>query len=64
MDKKLEKYRSKLRRKEFFDKIKQRLINMVTFSPETNHKKDETIEIPNVSWNHKWKLSIEYETNL
>lgn len=49
MDEKLEKYRAKIRRKEFFDKIKQRLISMVTFPPDTNHKKDETIEIPDVS---------------
>lgn len=49
MDEKLEKYRSKVRRKEFFNKIKQRLINMVTIAPETHRKKDETIEIPNVS---------------
>lgn len=49
MDDKLEKYRAKVRRKEFFNKIKQRLISMVTFAPETNPKKDETIEIPNVS---------------
>lgn len=47
MDEKLEKYRAKVRRQEFFNKIKQRLIRMVT--PETKHKKDETIEIPDVS---------------
>ncbi|XP_031634144.1 uncharacterized protein LOC116347611 [Contarinia nasturtii] len=46
MDEQLEKYRTKVRRKEFFQKIKQRLISMVTFSPATNPKKDETIEIP------------------
>ncbi|XP_055300976.1 uncharacterized protein LOC129567748 [Sitodiplosis mosellana] len=46
MDEKLEKYRLKVRRKEFFNKIKQRLISMMTFSSETNSKKDETIEIP------------------
>lgn len=49
MDDKLEKYRAKIRRKELFNKIKQRLISMVTFAPETIHKKDETIEIPDVS---------------
>lgn len=49
MDEKLEKYRTKVRRKEFFEKIKKRLISMVTFLPETNPKKDETIEIPDVS---------------
>lgn len=49
MDDKLEKYRNQIRRKEFFNKIKQRLISMVTIAPEINHKKDETIEIPDVS---------------
>lgn len=49
MDEKLEKYRTKIRRKEFFNRIKQRLISMVTFAPDSNHKKDETIEIPDVS---------------
>lgn len=58
MDEKLKEYRTKVRRKEFFDKIKQRLINMVTFAPETNHKKDETIEIPDVSQIAKHKLKI------
>lgn len=50
MDEKLEKYRSKVKRKEFFNKIKQRLISMVTFPSDANHKKDETIEIPDVSY--------------
>lgn len=49
MDEKLEKYRAKVRRKELYEKIKLRLIRMVTFTSETNQKKDETIEIPNVS---------------
>lgn len=49
MDEKLESYRSKVRRQAFFNKIKQRLISMVTFIPDTHHKKDETIEIPDVS---------------
>lgn len=50
MDDKLEQYRTKKRRKEFFTKIKQRLITMVTFAPDTNPKKDDsTIEIPEVS---------------
>lgn len=49
MDEKLEKYRSQVRRREFFDRIKQRLISMVTFQSESKHKKDETIEIPDVS---------------
>lgn len=50
MDEKLEQYRVKKRRKEFFNKIKQRLISMVTFAPGTNPKKDDsTIEIPDVS---------------
>lgn len=50
MDDKLEKYRAKVRRKEFFEKIKQRLISMVTFASDTNPKKDDsTIEIPDVS---------------
>lgn len=50
MDAKLEQYRAKKRRKEFFDKIKQRLISMVTFAPATNPKKDDsTIAIPDVS---------------
>lgn len=49
MDEKLEKYRAKVRREEFFNKIKQRLIKMMTFSPENKQKKDETIEIPDVS---------------
>lgn len=57
MDEKLEKYRSKVRRKEFFSKIKQRLISMVTFLPETKHKKDETIEIPDVSSIIQWDYS-------
>lgn len=52
MDEKLEKYRAKVRRREFFQKIKQRLISMVTFEPEIKQKKDETIEIPNVSKNY------------
>lgn len=49
MDEKLEKYRANVRRKELYEKIKLRLIRMVTFTSETNQKKDETIEIPNVS---------------
>lgn len=51
MDDKLEQYRAKKRRKEFFNKIKQRLISMVTFAPGKNPKKDDdsTIEIPDVS---------------
>lgn len=53
MDEKLEKYRNKVRREQFFSKIKQRLIRMVTFPSETKHKKDETIEIPDVSTQFK-----------
>lgn len=49
MDEKLEKYRAKVRRKELFSKIKQRFISMLTIGPETKHKKDEAIEIPDVS---------------
>lgn len=49
MDEKLENYRAKVRRKDLFNKIKQRFISMLTFGPETQHKKDETIEIPDVS---------------
>lgn len=49
MDEKLEKYRANVRRKELYEKIKLRLIRMVTFTSGTNQKKDETIEIPSVS---------------
>lgn len=59
MDEKLEKYRNKIRRKEFFNKIKQRLISMVTIAPAPNPKKDETIEIPDVSHAILWiKIKI------
>lgn len=50
MEEKLEKYRAKLRREAFFNKFKKRLINMVTFTPTNDRKKDdETIDIPDVS---------------
>lgn len=55
MDEKLEKYRTKVRRKEFFNKIKQRLISMLTIPLDANHKKDETIEIPDVSFKIRLK---------
>lgn len=50
MDEKLEKYRTKVQRKAFFDKVKQRLLNMIPFSPENRNEKknEETILISDV----------------
>lgn len=47
MEEKLEKYRANLRRREKFEKIKERLIRMVTFT--SNGKKEEHIEITKVN---------------
>lgn len=51
MEEKLEKYRASVRRREKFERFKQRLIRMVTFtSSQTVEKKnEERIEISEVN---------------
>lgn len=49
MDKKLENYRSKKRRENFFDKVKQQFLNMVSITRVDNGKKEEHTIIPDVS---------------
>lgn len=51
MEEKLERYRASVRRHEKFERIKQRLIRMVTFtSSQTDEKKnEERIEISEVN---------------
>lgn len=58
MDKKLENYRSKKRRENIFNKLKQRFLNMVSMTRTDNSKKEEHIIIPDVS-----KLNLEPNRN-
>lgn len=51
MEEKLERYRASVRRREKFERIKQRLIRMVTFTSSQNDEKknEEHIEISEVN---------------
>lgn len=51
MEEKLERYRANVRRREKFERIKQRLIKMVTFTSSQNDQKknEESIEISEVN---------------
>lgn len=50
MDKELEKYRNQKRRQDIFNRIKDRLISMVSFPRVHGYKKEESISftIPDV----------------
>lgn len=49
MDKKLENYRSQKRREQFFNKYRERFLNMVSITRADNSKKEDHILIPDVS---------------
>lgn len=61
MDKKLESYRSKKRRADLFNNLKERFLNMVSITRADNSKKEEHIIIPDVSsYKHKQNSFAEY----